>query len=194
MTKPSKEHWQGAKRVLRYIKGTVNYGLVFEGKSARCSLIGYSDADWANDLDTRRSTSGYVFQINGSTVSWCSKRQSCVTRSSTEAEYVALSHATQEIIWLRRLFKDIGEKQEQPSIMNEDNQGAIELSRNPRFHKRTKHIDVAYHFVREKVNDKSIKVSYCPTDQMLADIMTKSLPRQTFQKFRDMLNVSEILV
>ena len=194
MTKPSKEHWQGAKRVQRYIKGTVNYGLVFEGKSARCSLIGYSDADWANDLDTRRSTSGYVFQINGSTVSWCSKRQSCVTRSSTEAEYVALSHATQEIIWLRRLFKDIGEKQEQPSIMNEDNQGAIELSRNPRFHKRTKHIDVAYHFVREKVNDKSIKVSYCPTDQMLADIMTKSLPRQTFQKFRVMLNVREILV
>ena len=78
--------------------------------------------------------------------------------------------------------------------MNEDNQGAIELSRNPRFHKRTKHIDVAYHFVREKVNDKSIKVSYCPTDQMLADIMMKRLPRQTFQKFRDMLNVREILV
>ena len=193
MSRPSDEHWKGAKRILRYIKGTINYGLVFDGRSTRCSLIGYSDADWANDVDTRRSTSGYVFQINGSTVSWSSKRQSCVTRSSTEAEYVALSHATQEVVWLRRLLNDIGEKQDQPSVMNEDNQGAIELSKNPRFHNRTKHIDVAYHFIREKVNDKSINVKYCSTDQMLADVMTKSLPRQTFQKFRDMLNVKEIL-
>ena len=163
----SDEHWKGAKRVLRYIKGTINYGLVFDGRSTRCFLIGYSDADWANDVDTRRSTSGYVFQINGLTVSWSSKRQSCVTRSSTEAEYVALSHATQEAVWLRRLLNDIGEKQDQPSVMNEDNQGAIELSKNPRFHNRTKHIDVAYHFIREKVNDKSINVKYCRTDQML---------------------------
>lgn len=192
MAKPSKEHWVGAKRVLRYIKGTMNYGLVFDGRSATCSIVGYSDADWANDLDTRRSTSGYAFQINGSTISWCSKRQPCVTRSTTEAEYVALSHATQELVWLRRLLNDIGEKQDQPSVMNEDNQGAIELSKNPRFHNRTKHIDVAYHFIREKVNDRSINVKYCSTDQMLADIMTKSLPRQTFQKFRDMLNVKEI--
>ena len=126
MSRPSNEHWKGAKRVLRYIKGTINCGLVFDGKSTRCSLIGYSDADWANDVDTRKSTSGYVFQINGSTVSWSSKRQSCVARSSTEAQYVALSHATQEVVWLRRLLNDIGEKQDQPSIMNEDTQGATE--------------------------------------------------------------------
>ena len=112
--------------------------------------------------------SGYAFQINGSTISWCStKRQSCITRSSTEAEYVALSHATQEIVWLRRLLNDIGEKQDQPSNINEDNQGAIKLAKNPRFHKRTKHIDVAYHFVREKVNDKSINVKYCSTDKFV---------------------------
>ena len=195
MSRPSNEHWKGAKRVLRYIKGTINYGLVFDGKSTRCSLIGYSDADWARYwVDTRKSTSGYVFQISGSTVSWSSKRQSCVARTSTEAEYVALSHATQEVVWLRRLLNDIGETQDQPSIMNEDNQGAIELSKNPRFHNRTKHIDVAYHFMRQKVNDKSINVKYCSTDQMLADVMPKSLPRQTFQKFRDMLNVKEIIV
>ena len=179
MSTPSNEHWKGVKRVLRYIKGTINYGLVFDGKSTRCFLIGYSDADWANDVDTRKSTSGYVFQINGSTVSWSSKRQSCVARSSTEAEYVALSHATQEVVWLRRLLNDIGETQDQPSIMNEVNQGAIELSKNPRFHNRTKHIDVAYHFIRQKVNDR-FNVKYCSTGQMLADVMTKSLPRQTF--------------
>ena len=123
------KHWNCAKRVLRYIKGTVNYSLVFEGASSKCSITGYSDADWANDVDTKRSTSGYAFQINGSTISWCSKRQSCVTRSSTEAEYVALSHATQEIVWLRRLPDDIGEKQAQTSTINEDNQGAIELAK-----------------------------------------------------------------
>ena len=164
LSRPSNEHWKGTKRVLRYIKGTINYGLVFDGRSTRFSLLGYSEADWANDVDTKISTSGYVFQINGSTVSWSSKRQSCVTRSSTEAEYVALSHATQEVVWPRRLFKDIGEKQDQPSVMNEDNQGAIDLSKNPRFHNRTKHIDVAYQSIREKVNDKSINVKYVRSD------------------------------
>ena len=164
LSRPSNEHWKGAKRVLRYIKGTINYGLIFDGRSTRCSLIGYSDADWANDVDTRRSTSGYVFQINGSTISWSSKRQYCVTRSSTEGEYVALSHVTQEVVWLRRLLNDIGEKHDQPSVMNGDNQGAIELSMNPRFHNRTRHIDVAYHSIREKVNDKSINVKYVRSD------------------------------
>ena len=106
-------------------------------------------------------------------MSWSSKRQSCVARSSTEAEYVALSHATQEVVWLRRLLNDIAEKQAQPSIMNEGNQGAIELSKNPRLHNRTKHIDVAYNIVRQKVNDKSINVKYCSKGQMLADVMTK---------------------
>ena len=104
LSRPSNEHWKGAKRVLRYIKGSINYGLVFDGRNTRCSSIGYSNAHWANDVETRRSTSGYVSQINGSTISWSSKRQSCVTISSTEAEYVALSHATQEIVWLRRLL------------------------------------------------------------------------------------------
>ena len=190
-SKPSKEHWQGAKLVLRYIKDTINYGLIFKGKSSKCSLIDYSNADWANNPDTRRSTSGYVFQINGSTVSWSRKRQPCVTRSSTEAEYVALSHATQEAIWLRRLLDDIREKQDQPSTMKH-NLGAIELSKNSRFDNQTKHIDVAYHFIREKVSDESIKVEYCTTDQMLANVTSKSLPRQTFQKFRDLLSGKEI--
>ena len=100
MAKPSKEHRVGAKRVLRYIKGTVNYGLIFEGRSTKCSIVGNSGVDWANDLDTRRSISEYTFQINGSTVSWYSKRQPCVTKSLTEAVYVALSHATQELVQL----------------------------------------------------------------------------------------------
>ena len=105
---------------------------------------------------------------------------------------MALSLATQEAIWLRRLLENIGVKQKESTVMCEDNQAAIQLSRNPKFHNRTKHIDVAFHFVREKVQDKSIHVVYCRTDEMLADILTKGLPRQTFEKLRKQLCVTEI--
>jgi hypothetical protein len=192
MSKPSKEHWQGVKRILRYIKGTINYGLIFKAEDNKGILAGYSDADWAGDIDTRRSTSWYVFQICGSTVSWCSKRQSSVSRSSTEAEYIALSMASQEAVWLSRLLKNVGVKQEEPILIYEDNQGAIELSRKPKFHNRTKHIDIAHHFIREKVNDKVIYVKYCETEQMLADIMTKPLSKVLFEKFKDKLGVKEV--
>ena len=111
-TKPSQEHWKGVKRFLRYIKETMNFGITFPDKGNTCILTGYSDADWANDTETRRSTSGYIFQINGSTISWCSKKQFCVeSRSTTEAEYMALSFVTQEAIWLRRLLENVGVKQ-----------------------------------------------------------------------------------
>lgn len=192
MSKPSKEHWQGVKRILRYIKGTINYGLIFKAEDNKGILAGYSDADWAGDIDTRRSTSWYVFQICGSTVSWCSKRQSSVSKSSTEAEYIALSVASQEAVWLSRLLKNVGVKQEEPILIYEDNQGAIELSRKPKFHNRTKHIDIAHHFIREKVNDKVIYVKYCETEQMLADIMTKPLSKVLFEKFRNKLGVEEV--
>jgi hypothetical protein len=192
MSRPSKEHWQGVKRILRYIKGTINYGLIFKAEDNKGILAGYSDADWAGDIDTRRSTSWYVFQICGSTVSWCSKRQSSVSRSSTEAEYIALSMASQEAVWLSRLLKNVGVKQEEPILIYEDNQGAIELSRKPKFHNRTKHIDIAHHFIREKVNDKVIYVKYCETEQMLADIMTKPLSKVLFEKFKDKLGVKEV--
>jgi hypothetical protein len=192
MSKPSKEHWQGVKRILRYIKGTINYGLIFKAEDNKGILAGYSDADWAGDIDTRRSTSWYVFQICGSTVSWCSKRQSSVSRSSTEAEYIALSMASQEAVWLSRLLENVGVKQEEPILIYEDNQGAIELSRKPKFHNRTKHIDIAHHFIREKVKDKVIYVKYCETEQMLADIMTKPLSKVLFEKFRNKLGVEEV--
>ena len=124
-------------------------------------LNGYSDADWGGDSETQRSTSGYVFQIEGNTVSWSSKRQSSVSRSTTEAEYIALSNACQEGVWLRRLLSDIKLKQVDPTTMYEDNQGAIQLSRNPKFHNRTKHIDISFHFIREQVSRNVVSVKYC---------------------------------
>ena len=149
---PHKSHWTGVKRITRYLKGTIDFGLKFSCVSdENPQVIGYSDADWAGDLDTCRSTSGYVYQIGQSAVSWCSKRQTTVAKSTTEAEYVALNQATQEAVWLRHLLADLGYSMNSPTTVFEDNQGAIELSKNAKFQNRTKHIDVAYHFVREKI-------------------------------------------
>ena len=112
-----------------------------------------------------------------------------MTKSTTEAEYVALSQATQEAIWMRKLLSDIGCKSEEPTTMYEDNQGAIEISKNAKFHNRTKHIDVRFHFIREKVSTNEVKVVYLSTEDMLADIMTKGLTKKRFQRLRSMLNV-----
>ncbi|KAK3749555.1 hypothetical protein QZH41_007287 [Actinostola sp. cb2023] len=191
---PSNDHWMGIKRVLRYIKGTMNYGLKFSAQEQNPQLIGYSDADWAGDIDTRKSTSGYVFQFGNGTVSWSSRKQSTVAKSSTEAEYVALSSATQEAIWLRRLMKDLGGRVDtSATTIYEDNQGAIELAKNAKYHNRTKHIDICHHFVRERIVSNEISVSFCPTEDMVADIMTKGLTRVTFEKLRDLLGVDNVV-
>ena len=151
VSRPSKDHWIGMKHILRYLKGTLKYGLKFSALEEEPELIGYSDADWAADVDTRRSTSGYVFQIGSGTVSWSSRKQATVAKSSTEAEYAALSSATLEAVWLRRLMEDLGRQKDAPPTVYEDNQGAIELAKNAKYHNRTKHIDICHHFVRERV-------------------------------------------
>ena len=176
------------------MKGTIDFSLKFSCVSdENPQVIGYSDADWAGDLDTRRSTAGYDFQIGQSTVSWCSKRQATVAKSTTEAEYVALSQATQEAVWLRHLLADLGYSMNSPTTVFDDIQGATELSKNAKFHNRTKHIDVAYHFVRERIHSKDIIVTYCPPEEMRTDIMTKGLPRASFEKFRASLNIHKIV-
>ena len=187
MSNPSSDHWSGVKRVFRYLKGTIDYGLVFSAGDG--VLHGYCDADWAGDIDNRRSTSGYVFRIGDATVSWSCQKQKTVARSSTEAEYVSLSYATQEAVWLRRLMDDLGFGTQAPMKMYEDNNGAIELTKNAKHHNRTKHIDIAHHFVREKVEEKEIVVTHCPSKEMTADIMTKGIPRVQFEKLRDLMGV-----
>ncbi|CAB3998883.1 Hypothetical predicted protein, partial [Paramuricea clavata] len=150
------------------------------------------DSDWAGDINTRRSTSGYVFQIANSTVSWSSKRQRTVAKSSTEAEYIALSLATQEAIWLQRLLYDVGFKIRKPIKIFEDNQGTIELAKNAKYHNRTKHIDICHHFVRERVQSKEINVVNCRTDDMKADILTKGLARSSYEKLRDLIGITSV--
>ena len=192
MSRPSKDHWIGVKRVLRYLKGTLTYGLTFFADQKEPELFGFSDADWAGDIDTRRSTSGYVFKLGKSTVSWSSQKQATGAKSSIEAEYVTLSSAAQEAIWLRRLMDDLHQKVDEPTIIFEDNQGAIEMAKNPKNHKRTKHIDICHHFVRERVMLNEIKVIYCPTEDMVADVMIKGLPKHTFEKLRNLLGLYDI--
>ena len=125
-------------------------------------------------------------------MSWASKRQATVVKSTAEAEYVALSYATQEAVWLRQLMKDVGLEVTSPTVIYEDNNGAIDLSRNAKYHNRTKHIDINHHFVRERVKSKEIDVVHCPSKDMVADLLTKGIPRVQFEKLRDLLGVCSV--
>ena len=183
------EHIVAAKRVLRYLQGTKDLGLVYDygGKydDTPPYLHGYSDADWGGDKDTRRSTTGYVFMLDSGVISWASKLQPTVALSSAEAEYMAACAAVQEAIHLRELMGDIGYKQDGATVIFEDNQGCIALSANPVFHKRTKHIDIRYHFIRERVASGEVELRYVPTAEQLADLLTKGLPRPRTLMLRD---------
>ena len=183
---PGKQHWQCVKRVLKYIKGTTDLGLFFDG-SLKDALIlhGFMDADWANDTADRRSTSAYLFKLCGAPVSWKSKRQPTVSLSTTEAEYMAASLATQEAVWLRQLLSDLCVMQIQPTVLYEDNRGCIDLVNNPVHHQRTKHIDIRHHFVREQQQAGAINLVYCPTKEMQADALTKALPAPAFELLRN---------
>ena len=183
-SKPGKSHWMAVKRVLRYLKGTANDGILFRG-GERKNLVGYSDADWAGDRQDRKSTSGYLFQIAGGPISWRSKKkQGSVALSTAEAEYVALSSAAQETVWLRKLISELKNPPECPTVILEDNQSAIAMAKNPQFHGRSKHIDIKHHFIRERVSEKEIDLTYCPTDEMVADMLTKGLNKQQFAILR----------
>lgn len=179
---PTEAHLTAVKRIFRYLRGTVSLALQYKAKGG--DLIGYSDADWANDLDSRHSISGNVFMMAGGAISWASQKQATVALSTAEAEYVALGSAAQEAVWLRRLLTDLNINQRQPLVIREDNQGAIALAKNPVGHKRTKHIDIKHHFIREVVQRGTIALEYCPTNQMVADILTKPLAKQRFEELR----------
>lgn len=191
---PGIGHWRGVQQILRYLRGTDGLGICISVQGT-LNLIGFSDSDWAGDIATRQSTSGHIFQINGSSVNWKSKRQASVALSSTEAEYMALSEAAKELICLSYLLKDLGMNGDS-IIMKEDNQGCIALARNPGDHPRTKHIAIRFHFIRSHVDSGLMDLQYIPTDENVADIMTKPFGRVKFIQLRGMLNLrdSELFV
>lgn len=188
MVSPTVTHWQAATGVLRYIAGTATYGITFGGDNL--TLEAYCDADYAGDIDTRRSTTGYVFILSGGAISWSSRLQPTVAASTTEAEYMAAAYAIKEALWIRTLMNELG--QDLKTIMiYADNQGAIKLLKNPVFSMRSKHIDVIYHFARERVMRKDITFKYISTDKMVADILTKPLPTAKFVFCRDSMGMKD---
>lgn len=180
-------HWLAAKRVLRYIKRTVDlsihYGPTESLPVGEDSRQFYSDADWAGCKETRKSTTGYVFLLAGGAVCWKSTRQMAVALSSTEAEYMALGDAVRHAIWWRRLLSEtLGTRG--PIKLKGDNQGSHFLAEGPTFHRRTKHIDIRHHFIRDQVDKKDDILEHVPTAKMVADCLTKPLPREKLETCR----------
>ncbi|UYV83114.1 hypothetical protein LAZ67_22002254 [Cordylochernes scorpioides] len=188
---PGQTHWTAIKNVFRYLKATPQLGILY---ASHKELTGYSDSDYARDLDSRKSTTGYIFMLNHGAFSWSSQKQSTVALSTTESEYIAACAATKEMVWLRRLLKDIGIKMDRPTVLNIDKQAAIKLVQNPEFQKRTKHIDVRYHYIRTKQEDGELITRYVSTLQQTADLLTKPLGPKHFRRLLENLNADETLI
>jgi hypothetical protein len=189
MHQPTATHLQQLKRTLRYLKNTLNHGLQLI-KPQHLKLAAFSDADWGGNLDDRTSTSAYIIYLGGNPISWMSKRQRTVARSSTEAEYRSVAHTAAEVRWLSNLLGELGINIPTPTLLC-DNIGATYLCANPVFHSRMKHIALDYHFVRQLVQSGKLKVSHISTKEQLADILTKPLSRIRFTHIRDKMGVMD---
>ena len=188
LTNPGAAHMEAAMRVLRYLKGTKHWTLNLGGRVA--DVAGYTDSDWGADRDDRKSIGAYVFRIGDAAISWKTKKQSSVALSSVEAEYMAMCQAAKEAVWLTGLLTDLGIELRSPLIIFGDSQGALALAQNPVFHPRSKHIAIQYHYTRELIQTNQIIVQYVPTKAMIADALTKALPRPQHVIFAQMMGVS----
>jgi histone deacetylase 1/2 len=185
---PTTVHWSAVKRILRYVQGTLSLGLRFD-KSKSMVVSAFSDADWAGCVDDRRSTGGFAVFLGNNLISWSSRTQATVSRSNTEAEYKSLANATAEMIWVQKLLSELRIPHAPTARLWCDNLGATYLSANPVFHARTKHIEIDYHFVRERVASKLLDVRFVSSRDQLADGFTKALPRVKLLDFRSNLNL-----
>lgn len=186
---PTEKHFQMVKRIFKYVKGTLAHGLHFSHPT-KSTLVGYSDADWARCIETRRSTYGYSIFFGGNLISWSAKKQPTVSRSSCESEYRAMANTASELIWITHLLRDLNAFPSTRPTLLCDNLSAIFLSQNPVAHRRDKHIDIDYHFVRELVSSGKLHREFAPTKLQVADIFTKPLPKPLFESFRNQLRVS----
>lgn len=188
---PHANHYAAAKHVLRYIKGTLSMCLEFKRQNT-FDLVGYCDSDWAGDKVDRKSITGYLFMLGGTAITWKSTKQQTVALSSTEAEYMALGDAVKELLWLSQLLSNVGLKFNSSPIIFEDNEGCKLLSTHPVHHQRTKHIDIKHHFIRHHIAKGDCKIVSINTDNMIADMFTKSLGRLKFEKFTSLAGLKLI--
>jgi hypothetical protein len=188
MHDPREPHLTTAKRILRYLQGTLNLGLLLRHPSTS-DLVVYTDADWAGCPDTRRSTSGYAVFMGDNLISWSSKRQNVVSRSSAEAEYHIVANGVAEACWLRQLLVELHSPLSWATLVYYNNVGVVYLSTNPVQHQRTKHVEIDLHFVRERVAVRDVRVLHVPTTSQFTNIFTKGLPSSVFSEFRSSLNI-----
>jgi hypothetical protein len=187
--KPGLAHWEAVKRIFRYLKGTKDLWLSYGGNKK--DLVGYADAD-GNMAEDRHAISSYAFLLHGGAVSWTTKRQEIISLSTTESEYVAATYAAKEALWLRSLLSQLFDISLKPTTLFSDNQSAIALTKDHQYHARTKHIDIRFHFIRWIVENGSLRLVYCPTDEMVADTLMKALPSPKVKHFANELGLVSI--
>ncbi|XP_048593288.1 secreted RxLR effector protein 161-like [Brassica napus] len=190
MQSPRESHGNALKHVLRYLKGTLSYGFEYK-RERKQKLSGYSDSSHNTDPDDGKSTTGYIFCIGETPISWCSQKQEVVALSSCEAEYMAATEATKQAIWLQELMSEITGSEEKKTVIRVDNKSAIALAKNPVFHRRSKHIHKRFHFIRECVERGLIDVEHVAGTKQKADILTKALAKIKFKEMKDLIQVQE---
>jgi hypothetical protein len=181
---PGIAHWKAVKHLFRYLQGTKDLALVYKPDTSTGLFTTFSDANHGGCKDSGRSTGGYVVSLGSAAISWSSKLQPVVALSTTEAEYIAAVEAGKEILWMRNILTELGYNMDSPSVLMMDNQSAISVSKNPEHHGRMKHLDLRWYWLRDVVDAKQIMPNYVPTNEMVADILTKSLPREKVQRCR----------
>jgi hypothetical protein len=187
-TTPKESHVQAVKIIFRYLKGTIDLGLWYPSKDS-FTLKAYSDADWEGCVDDRKSTSGGAFFLGESLVAWISKKQSSISLSTTEAEYIVAVECCTQVEWMKQTLQDIKIVFVEPTTIYCDNTSSISLSKNPVQHSKSKHIPIKYHYLRDQAENKNIKLEYVPTQEQVADIFTKPLSRYVFEYLRKRLGV-----
>lgn len=187
LNNPGLKHWQAAKRILRYLQGTKEQCIVYNRN--KNALKVYCDADFANDESTRKSISGYISILGNGPVTWSSRQQRCVARSTTEAEYISASEAAQEIVWLRLVIEELLKQSLAPTQLHVDNQSAIKLAKNAGYHKLTKHIDIKYHYIRECIEHNVLELTYVTSREQLADFLTKPLSKEKVLNILELLSI-----
>jgi hypothetical protein len=187
---PKESHVKAVKRIIRYISGTTDFGICYTFDT-NVEIAGYTDSDWAGDANDRKSTSGGAFFVGNNLVSWHSKKQNCVSLSTAQAEYVAAGSCCTQLLWMKHMLADYGFKQGLLSLFC-DNTSAINISKNPVLHSRTKHIEIRYHFIRNLVEEQLLELTFIPTEQQLADLFTKPLDNLRFTSLRKAIGVCDM--